>query len=117
MRKVLYVGLAAGMFAAAPALAQSGSHAGSSSGAGHAMSDAAADVKTAAVIHKIDADKGTVNVTHEPIPAISWPKMTMDLPVTKRVDLAKFKAGDKVTITLKQGVDKQYRVTEITPAK
>jgi len=70
-----------------------------------------------AVINKINAAKGSVNVTHDPIPALKWPSMTMDLPVTKRVDLSKLKAGASVILSLKQGRDKQYRIAEITPAK
>ena len=95
-----------------------GSHAGSH--AGHkdmAAPPADAEPKAEAVINKVDAASGMLNITHEPIPAIGWPKMTMDLPVTSRVDLSKVKEGDKVTVTIKLGRDKKYRVTEIEPAK
>ena len=43
--------------------------------------------------------------------------MTMDLPVTRSVDLDKIKAGDKVNLTLKLGRDKQYRVIAVEPAR
>ncbi len=43
--------------------------------------------------------------------------MTMDLPVTNKVDLAKLKPGDKVIFHLKLGRDKAYRITEIKTAK
>ncbi|MEZ5815622.1 MAG: copper-binding protein [Hyphomicrobiaceae bacterium] len=114
MRNTMIAGLIWSALVAGPALAQSGGHGGH---AGHTMGDMAAEAKAKAVIHSVDADKGMVNVTHEPVPELKWPQMTMDLPVTKRVDLSKVKAGDKVTITLKQGVDKQFRVTEIAPAQ
>lgn len=117
MRTLFFASLAAAALSAGPALAQSGGHAGKGGHAGHNMSATASEVKAKAVIHKVDAGKGMVNVTHDPVPELKWPQMTMDLPVTKRVDLSKVKAGDKVTITLKQGVDKQYRVMEIAPAK
>ncbi len=69
------------------------------------------------VVNSIDADKGMINLTHEPMPELGWPTMTMDLPVTKRVDLGGVKAGDKVDFKLKLGRDKKYRVTEMESAK
>ncbi|MEZ5857046.1 MAG: copper-binding protein [Hyphomicrobiaceae bacterium] len=93
------------------ALAQHSGH------AGHTMAtENTGEVKAKAVVHKVDTAKGMINVTHDPVPALKWPQMTMDLPVTKKVDLSKLKAGDKVTITLKQGVDKQFRVTNVDMA-
>lgn len=70
-----------------------------------------------AVINTIDTDKGMVNLTHDPMPELGWPTMTMDLPVTRRVDLSGIKPGDKVDFKLKLGRDKQYRVTDMAPAK
>ncbi len=75
------------------------------------------EASAAAVINSVDADAGKINVTHDPVPALGWPKMTMDLPVTRQVDLTDVKPGSSVTITLKQGRDKQYRVIGIEPAK
>ncbi len=69
------------------------------------------------VLNSVDADKGSVNLTHEPMPDLGWPKMTMDLQVTKHVDLSSFKAGDNIDFKLKLGRDKQYRVIDMTPAK
>lgn len=42
-----------------------------------------------------------VNVTHGPIPALQWPEMTMDLPVSESVDLSGFEKGDSVRFFLK----------------
>ncbi len=69
------------------------------------------------VLNSVDAKNGMVNLTHEPMPELGWPTMTMDLPVTKRVDLGSVKAGDKIDFKLKLGRDKQYRVIELTPTK
>ena len=69
------------------------------------------------VVNTIDADQKKINITHEPMPSLNWPTMTMDLPVTKRVDLGGVKVGDKVDFTLKLGRDKQYRVIDMAPAK
>jgi len=70
-------------------------------------------IKGKGVINSVSIDKRMVNITHEPIPAINWPEMTMDLPVTKHVDLDAVKAGSEVDFMLKLGMDKQYRITKI----
>ncbi|RIA56072.1 copper-binding protein [Dichotomicrobium thermohalophilum] len=77
----------------------------------------ASEAQAAAVIHAIDADAGMINVTHEPVEALGWPKMTMDLPVTRRVDLSTVKEGSNVVLTLKRGMDKKFRVIAIDPAE
>ncbi len=104
---------AAGLFLSigGPVNAQHSGH------AGHKMeAETSGEVRAKAVVHKVDPEMGMINVTHDPVPSLKWPQMTMDLPVTKKVDLTKLKEGDKVTITLKQGVDKQFRVTGIDMA-
>jgi Cu(I)/Ag(I) efflux system protein CusF len=65
------------------------------------------------VINSVDTQGGKVNVTHEPVKKLGWPTMTMDLAVTKRVDLSTVKPGSNVKFKLKLGRDKQYRITEI----
>ena len=65
------------------------------------------------VINSVDAEGGKVNVTHEPVKELGWPTMTMDLGVTKSVDLSALKPGSNVKFKLKLGRDKQYRITEI----
>ena len=122
-RKIKIAGLAVGLTlalgAAGFAHAQGhGGHGGHGGHAGHGAMPAPADtseVVAAAIIHKVDAKAGTINVTHDPIKEIGWPKMTMDLAVTRRVDLSQVKPGAKVKIKLKLGRDKQYRVIEIMP--
>lgn len=69
------------------------------------------------VINSVDADKKLINITHDPMPDRGWPTMTMDLPVTRKVDLSNVKSGDKVDFKLKLGRDKTYRVTEMEPAQ
>lgn len=71
-------------------------------------------IKGTGVINSVSVDKRMVNITHEPITAINWPKMTMDLPVTKHVDLDVVKVGSEVDFMLKLGMDKQYRITKIS---
>ena len=75
------------------------------------------EAEASGVINSVDADKGTINVTHEPVEALGWPKMTMDLPVTRRVDLTSVEAGSSVKFKLKKGRDDTFRVIEIQKAE
>jgi len=77
--------------------------------------DNSGEATAVGVINSVDASGGKVNVTHEPVKELGWPTMTMDLAVTKRVDLSTVKSGSKVKFKLKLGRDKQYRITEIQP--
>lgn len=68
-----------------------------------------------AVINAVDQDAKSVKLTHDPMPEFGWPKMTMDLPVTRKVDLSTTKPGDKVLFTIKLGRDKKYRIIKLSP--
>ncbi|MEG3637623.1 copper-binding protein [Magnetococcus sp. PR-3] len=83
---------------------------------GNAMESAKSQGMTKGVLHTVDVANSKVNLTHDPIQALGWPKMTMDLPVTKRVKLGKFKAGDKVMFTVKKGRDNQFRIIKMSVA-
>lgn len=63
------------------------------------------------VLNAIDADSRKVNISHGPIPALKWPGMKMDLPVTGSVDLAAFEAGQKVQFTVVKGEDHVFRIS------
>lgn len=79
----------------------------------HKMEEASTTATGVGVIHSVSKLNRMVNLTHEPIPALKWSEMTMDLPVEKSVDLHAFQAGDKVTFTLKLDADKKYIITSI----
>lgn len=63
-------------------------------------------------INSIDAEKHIINVSHDPIAALGWPKMTMDLPVAQDVNLSGFKAGDDVEFILKPG-ESEYSIVSL----
>jgi len=69
-----------------------------------------APVQAAGRINAVDADARVVNVTHEPIPAIGWPAMTMDLGVADAVDLSAVAPGTVVDFTLEKGPDGMFRI-------
>lgn len=54
---------------------------------------------------------GSVNVSHDPIPDIGWPAMTMDLSVVEGADLGGAQPGDPVMIMLQKGDDGMYAVS------
>jgi Cu/Ag efflux protein CusF len=83
---------------------------------GLSHSAAQADAQGTGTINSVDADEGVVNITHGPIPALSWPEMTMDLPVTDGVDLAEINTGDEVRFHVELGADQVYRMTAIERA-
>ncbi|MEP7311258.1 MAG: copper-binding protein [Pseudomonadota bacterium] len=47
------------------------------------------------VVRAMDADKGTITLSHGAVPAIKWPAMTMAFKVSKAVALG-IKPGDRV---------------------
>lgn len=64
-------------------------------------------------INSVDAEKHTVNITHDPIKALGWPKMKMEFPVEQGVDLSGVQAGDAVTFTLKTVGKDDYAISNI----
>ena len=117
MKKLLSIVpfIVSGLLVASPMVAQ-----GDNSQVMHDHAHAVSNTNEAmamGMLHSIDVDERVVNITHEAIPSLSWPEMTMDLPVTKRVDLSAFKAGDKVHFTLKKGRDNQFRITRMEPSQ
>lgn len=68
------------------------------------------------VVNKINAAAGKVNISHEPIASMKWPKMTMDFTVQNKADLAAIKPGMAVDFEISQQ-GKGYRISRIVPAK
>jgi len=68
------------------------------------------------IIHNIAEDGRSLNLTHDPIPAIGWPAMTMDLPLAEGAELGDLAPGDVVTFSLDRGPDRMYRIATIALA-
>ena len=68
-------------------------------------------------INSIDAVAHKINVTHNPIKALGWPKMKMEFPVDKSVNLSGLKAGDSVTFTLKPRAEDDYSIVQLKKAQ
>lgn len=71
-------------------------------------------VHAKAVVNSIE--DGMVNVTHDPIPEIGWPAMTMDLPVLPNAKMMdSVKPGDAVTMMLVKGKDGLFAIQALMP--
>ena len=77
-----------------------------------AMLDEAVHVK--AVVNSFG--DGTVNVSHEPIPEIGWPAMTMDITLVDNAEgMDEIADGQAVTMMLIKGDDGMYGVAALVP--
>ena len=74
------------------------------------------DAHATGTVNAIDMAGHKLNISHQAIPAIGWPAMTMDFPVAPSVDLKSVKAGDHVNFTLEKGADGMYQVEAVQPA-
>lgn len=72
-------------------------------------------VEAEGVVNTVMPEAGKLNLTHEPIPEIGWPTMTMDFAVTDAVDLDTVAAGATVRFTLSPASDGSYEITAIVP--
>ena len=65
----------------------------------------------------VDAAKGRVELDHEPIPSLKWPRMTMEFAVGDKAALARLKKGDAVEFEMRGEPDKEgdYRIDRLTP--
>ncbi len=66
------------------------------------MDTSAGKLTGTGVIREIVASEGKVKMSHDPIPALKWPEMTMFFRVNPAVKLDGFKAEDKVEFDLQE---------------
>lgn len=78
----------------------------------------AADATTGkGTVNNIDAATATVNISHEAIPSLKWPGMTMDFKVTDKKLLSGIKTGQAVKFGLIKDPAAGYVISRIEPAK
>jgi Cu/Ag efflux protein CusF len=65
----------------------------------------------------VDVAKGRVELDHEPIPSLKWPRMTMEFTVGDKQALAKLKKGETIDFELRgePGADGEFRIERIAP--
>ncbi len=94
---------------------------GMSSGMSHEkMMEKSADANAASghvmahgTVNSVNEGERTVNLSHEPISALGWPSMTMDMKVSDGVDLSKVPVGKPIDFTMNRGSDGIYVVDTI----
>jgi Cu/Ag efflux protein CusF len=74
------------------------------------------DAHAAGTVNSVDAAQHKINLSHQAIPALGWPPMTMDFPVARSVDLSRITPGSRVNFTLEKGKDGMYQVQSVQPA-
>jgi Cu(I)/Ag(I) efflux system membrane fusion protein len=74
------------------------------------------EIWTQGTINTVEVDSRVLNVTHEPIPELSWPVMTMDFPVAPGVKLEGLKPDSQARFRIREGADGRYEIDAIGPA-
>src|SRR5215472_14241045 len=74
------------------------------------------DAHGTGTVNSVDPAQHRVNLSHQPIPEIGWPAMTMEFPVTPAVDLTAIKPGLRVNFTIEQRPGGMYEIRAIMPA-
>jgi Cu(I)/Ag(I) efflux system periplasmic protein CusF len=74
------------------------------------------DTHATGVVNSVDPAQHKLNISHNPIPEIGWPAMTMDFPVAPSVDLKAIKPGSRVNFTIEKGANGMYEVRSVQPA-
>ena len=64
-----------------------------------------APIQGSGILRELSPGEHSVKMSHDPIPVLQWPEMTMSFQVSPDVNLGAFKADDKVVFELVQGSD------------
>ncbi len=70
-------------------------------------------VKGKGILNKVMAEHHHVNISHEPIAELNWPKMKMNFQTDKAVNLSDLEPGQKVMFTLQVDDKQNYIIKEI----
>ena len=73
------------------------------------------DAVGSGTIHAVMTDDGKVSISHDPIAALGWPAMTMDLPIATTVDPDAIPLDAPVEFDLMQGDGAMYVITAVRP--
>jgi Cu/Ag efflux protein CusF len=76
----------------------------------------AGTVQGSGMVNSADPAGRKINLSHNAIPSIGWPPMTMDFAVAPSVDLRAIKPGAPVNFTMQQGGNGMYVIQSVTPA-
>lgn len=74
------------------------------------------DAHGTGTVNSVDPAQHKIHLSHQPIPEIGWPAMTMEFPVAPSVDLSELKPGTRVNFTIEKGQGGMYEIQTISPA-
>lgn len=69
------------------------------------------------VVEAVNKEERQLRITHEPIPALKWPGMTMAFKVAPGVNLEGLGPGAKVTFTVSKTPQGGYVIEQIQPVQ
>jgi membrane fusion protein, copper/silver efflux system len=72
--------------------------------------------KAHGVVNSVDAAAGKINITHDPIDTLKWPKMKMNFKAHDAAMLKDIKPGMTVNFEI-QKMGNEYHITSIAPAQ
>ncbi len=65
------------------------------------------------IVNAVDTAAHQVNISHEPIPAIGWPQMTMDFKVAPSIDLSGVSSGETYRFELNKNEAGMWMITKL----
>jgi Cu(I)/Ag(I) efflux system periplasmic protein CusF len=74
------------------------------------------DAHATGTVNAVDPAAHKINLSHQPIPALGWPAMTMDFPVAPLVDLSRIKPGSRVNFSIERNKSGMYEIQSVQPA-
>ncbi len=83
-------------------------------GAHQQPGQAGAAHKLHGVVNSVNADAARINITHDPVESLKWPKMKMNFKTHDPALLKGIKAGMTVDFEIEK-MGNEYHLTKITP--
>lgn len=74
-------------------------------------------VAAAGTVNSVAADDRKINITHDPIPALGWPGMTMDFKLARDIKLEGVEPGAKISFQLRKRSDGAYVIESLSIAE
>jgi Cu/Ag efflux protein CusF len=65
-------------------------------------------------VNAVMAAERKINISHDPIPELEWPEMTMDFRLADAVSLEGIEAGARVTFQLRKGENGVYEIESLS---
>ena len=81
-----------------------------------AAGPALAGVPGHGVVDAVDPGRRRVTLSHDPMPEIGWPAMTMVFPIPAGTDMKHLRPGHHVDFTLRKGATGSYDLINIRPS-